>query len=320
MPQVMSLGELLVEVMRPVVDQPLDEPGQFVGPFPSGAPAIFIDAVARLGVACGFIGVVGNDPFGKCVLRRLKGDGVDVKHIRVVPHRTTGIAFVSYRSDGSRQFLFHLPQSAAALLSPEDVREDYLHDVRALHITGSALSISESAREACYRAVRLCKQRGAVVSFDPNIRPELLGVDTVRTLCEPVLQSCDILLPSGQEATMLTGDTDEETACYNLVARGIPIVVLKRGAQGCIVFTDQHRTQIPAYPVEEVDPTGAGDAFAGGFVVAMLRGMSVTEAARFASVIGALAVTRQGPMEGLPTLAQVEAFLSSMEGGERRCI
>ncbi|GBC96994.1 2-dehydro-3-deoxygluconokinase [bacterium HR16] len=312
MPQVLSLGELLVEVMRPAVDQPLDEPGQFMGPFPSGAPAIFIDAVARLGVSCGFIGVVGNDPFGKCVLRRLREDGVDVKHVRVVSHRTTGIAFVAYRSDGSRQFLFHLPQSAAALLAPEDVREDYLHDVRALHITGSALSISESAREACYRAARLCKQRGAMVSFDPNIRPELLGVDTVRTLCEPVLQLCDILLPSGQEATMLTGDADEETACYNLVARGIPIVVLKRGAQGCIVVTDQHRTEIPAYPVEEVDPTGAGDAFAGGFVVAMLHGMSVTEAARFASVIGALAVTRQGPMEGLPTLAEVETFLSSV--------
>lgn len=312
MPQVLSLGELLVEVMRPAVDQPLDEPGQFVGPFPSGAPAIFIDAVARLGVSCGFIGVIGDDPFGRCVLRRLKGDGVDVRHIRTVTHRTTGIAFVSYRSDGSRQFLFHLPQSAAALLNPEDVREDHMHGTRALHITGSALSISDSAREACYRAVHLAKQRGAIVSFDPNIRPELQGVEAVREMCEPVLQACDVLLPSGGEAMMLTGDTDEEKACHRLVERGIPIVVLKRGAQGCVVFTDHEQTAIPAFPVTEVDPTGAGDAFAGGFVVAMLRGMSVTEAARFASAIGALAVTRQGPMEGLPTLAEVEAFLSTV--------
>lgn len=312
MPQVLSLGELLVEVMRPAVDQPLDEPGQFVGPFPSGAPAIFIDAVARLGISCAFIGVIGDDPFGRCVLRRLKGDGVDVRHIRTVTHRTTGIAFVSYRSDGSRQFLFHLPQSAAALLNPEDVREDHLHGTRALHVTGSALSISDSAREACYRAVHLAKQHGAIVSFDPNIRPELQGVDAVREMCEPVLQACDVLLPSGGEAMMLTGDTDEEKACRHLVERGIPIVVLKRGARGCVVFTDHEQMAIPAFPVTEVDPTGAGDAFAGGFVVAMLRGMSVTEAARFASAIGALSVTRQGPMEGLPTLAEVEAFLSAM--------
>lgn len=310
-PQVLSLGELLVEIMRPSVDQPLDEPGQFVGPFPSGAPAIFIDAVARLGVSCGFIGAVGDDAFGKCVLRRLKNDGVDVRHVRVVSHRTTGIAFVSYRSDGSRQFLFHLPQSAASLLTREDVCEDYLRGVKAVHITGSTLGIGEGVRSACYRAVRFCKQYGGMVSFDPNIRPEILGVEAVRNLCEPILQACDVLLPSGQEATMLTGDADEVTACRNLVARGIPVVVLKRGAKGCMVFTDQNEIEIPAYTVTEVDPTGAGDAFAGGFVVALLRGMSVVEAARFASAIGALAVTKQGPMEGLPTLPEVEAFLST---------
>jgi sugar/nucleoside kinase (ribokinase family) len=303
---------MLVEMMRPGVDQPLDEPGTFAGPFPSGAPAIFIDAVARLGVSCGFIGVVGDDPFGRCVLRRLRNDGVDTRHVRVVAHRTTGVAFVSYRSDGSRQFVFHLPQSAAALLAPDDVKEDYLQDVRALHVTGSALSISNSAREAGYRAVRLCKQRGALVSFDPNIRPELLDVETIRALCEPVLQACDVLLPSGSEATMLTGDVDEEVACRSLIARGVPMVVLKRGARGCVVFTEHEQVEIPAYPVTEVDPTGAGDAFAGGFVVAMLRGMSVREAARFASAIGALAVTRMGPMEGLPTLAELESFLSSV--------
>lgn len=311
MPHVLSLGELLVEVMRTTVDQPLDEPGLFAGPYPSGAPAIFIAAVARLGVSCGFIGVVGDDAFGKCVLRRLRSEGVDIRHVRVVSHRTTGIAFVSYRSDGSRQFLFHLPQSASALLTPDDVREDYLQDVKAVHITGSALGVGEGMREACYRAVRLCKQRGGMVSFDPNIRPEILGVDAVRNLCEPLLQACDILLPSGAEATMLTGDLDEVSACRNLVERGIPIVVLKRGAKGCIVFTEQGQTEIPAYPVTEVDPTGAGDAFAGGFVVALLRGMSAEESARFASFVGALAVTKQGPMEGLPTLAEVESFLAS---------
>lgn len=310
--QVLSLGELLVEVMRPAFDLSLDEPGPFLGPFPSGAPAIFIDAVARLGISCGIIGVVGDDPFGKCVLRRLRQDGVDVHSVRVVSHRTTGIAFVSYRSDGSRQFVFHLPLSAAALLSPEDVHESYMEGVRALHITGSTLSFSDTAREACSKAIRLAKQRGAIVSFDPNIRPELLGIETVRSFCEPILQVCDLLLPSGQEATMLTGDINEENACWSLVSRGIPIVLLKRGAKGCVVFTADGSKEIPSYSVTEVDPTGAGDAFAAGFVVAMLRGMSVYEAARFANAIGALAVTKQGPMEGLPTLADVQTLVSSL--------
>ena len=102
-PRVIALGELLVEVMRTGLDQPLSQPAEFVGPFPSGAPAIFVDAVARLGMQAGFIGVVGADAFGDCVLGRLRDDGVDTTHCRTAPGYTTGIAFVSYRSDGSRR-------------------------------------------------------------------------------------------------------------------------------------------------------------------------------------------------------------------------
>ena len=144
-PKVVALGELLVEVMRTEVDQPLSQPGEFVGPFPSGAPAIFIDAVARLGVPAGFIGVVGADDFGDCVLNRLRTDGVDTTRVRTAHGYTTGIAFVAYRSDSSRHFVFHLPQAAAALLSPDDVKREYIVGAEFVHVTGSALSVSESS-------------------------------------------------------------------------------------------------------------------------------------------------------------------------------
>jgi sugar/nucleoside kinase (ribokinase family) len=299
-PQVIALGELLVEVMRKDVDQPLSQPGEFAGPFPSGAPAIFIDAVARLGVAAGFIGVVGADAFGECVLDRLRTDRVDVTHVRVAPGYTTGIAFVSYRSDGSRSFLFHLPQSAAALLGPADVDPAYVAGAAFVHVTGSGLSTSQSMRQACYEAVRACKASGGRVSFDPNVRPELLGLDRVRDICQPVLDQCDVLLPSESEATMLTGDRDEETACRSLVARGIPIVALKRGREGSTVFTPDQVIRAPPLPVEEVDPTGAGDCYGGAFVAGLLAGWDLARVARFANVAGALAVTRKGPMEGAP--------------------
>ncbi len=299
-PRVIALGELLVEVMRTDVDQPLSQPGAFVGPFPSGAPAIFIDAVARLGASAGFIGVVGADDFGDCVVGRLRDDGVDTRRIRVAPGYTTGIAFVSYRSDGGRKFVFHLPQSAAALLGPDDVAADYVAGADFVHVTGSALSISESARRACYEAVRVCKAAGGRVSFDPNIRPELLGIDKVREICQPVIDRCDVLLPSGPEVSMLTGDTDEERACRALVARGIPLVALKRGERGSLVFTGDGAIEVPSMPVTEVDPTGAGDCYGGAFVVGLLEGWDLSKVARFANVVGALAVTRKGPMEGAP--------------------
>jgi len=307
MPQVVALGELLVEVMRKGVDQPLSAPGEFVGPFPSGAPAIFADAAARLGVSTGFIGVVGSDAFAQCICDRLSHDGVDTTHIRHAAGYTTGIAFVSYRHDGSRSFLFHLPQSAAALLATSDVDPAYVADAAFVHVTGSALSISESARQACYKAVGVCKAAGGRVSFDPNIRPELLGVDRVREICEPVLQLCDVLLPSGAEAAMLTGDTDEQSACRSLLARGIPLVALKQGEMGSTVFSGGQAIQAPPLRVTEVDPTGAGDCYGGAFVVGLLAGWDLPRVARFANVVGALAVTRRGPMEGAPKLEEALA-------------
>ena len=308
-PHVIALGELLVEVMRKGVDQPLSRPGEFVGPFPSGAPAIFIDAVARLGVSAGFIGVVADDDFGECVVGRLRYDGVDTASIRIAPGYTTGIAFVAYRSDGSRKFVFHLPQSAAALLNPSDVDPDYVAGARFVHVTGSALSISKSARQACYRAVRECKAAGGRVSLDPNIRPELLGIDQVREICQPVLEVCDLLLPSGPEATMLTGDEDEESACRSFVAGGIPIVALKRGEKGSIVYVADRAIDVPSLEVEEVDPTGAGDCYDAGFVVGLLEGWDLRRVARFANVAGALSVTRKGPMEGAPRRSAVLSMM-----------
>jgi sugar/nucleoside kinase (ribokinase family) len=305
-PRIIAIGELLVEVMRQQLDQPLSQSGEFVGPFPSGAPAIFADAVARLGVPAGFIGVVGADAFGDCVVGRLRADGVDTAHIRRAPGYTTGIAFVSYRGDGSRSFLFHLRQAAAALLSTADVDPRYVGQAAFLHVTGSALSFSESARQACYAAVEACKRSGGRVSFDPNIRPELLGIEQVREICAPVLEQCDLLLPSGEEATMLTGGADARDACRALVARGIPIVALKQGARGSTVFTAQGAVEADPIPVDEVDPTGAGDCYGGAFVVGLLEGWDLARVARFANVVGALAVTRKGPMEGAPT--RVEAL------------
>jgi sugar/nucleoside kinase (ribokinase family) len=304
-PKVIVLGDVLVEVMRKELDSPLSQAADFVGPFPSGAACIFIDAVARLGETAGCIGVAGADDFGDCVVDRLEADGVDTSHLRRAPGYTTGIAFVAYRSDGSRKFVFHLPQSAAALLSPDDVERAYLSRASFVHVTGSVLSMSESARQACYKATKLVKHAGGQVSFDPNIRPELLGIERVREICQPILERCDLLLPSGPEAAMLTGDDDEEQACRHLLARGIPMVALKQGEKGSRVFTANEEIEVPTIAVDEIDPTGAGDCYGGAFVVGLLAGWDLQKTARFANVVGALSVTCKGPMEGAPFREQV---------------
>jgi sugar/nucleoside kinase (ribokinase family) len=304
----LSLGEVLVEVMRDTRGEPLSETGRFVGPFASGAPAIAACAAARLRYPSRFIGASGADAFGELCERYLKASEVDTQ-IRKVPGYTTGIAFVSYDLQGGREFVFHLPQSAAAHLSAKDIITEVLSDVRWLHITGSSLGVSESVRQAVYRAVELAKRKGVAVSFDPNLRLELMSPAAIRDLCEPVLRQADVILPSASEASHLTGLTDDDAACQALLNHGAKLIILKRGELGSVVYTPESVNSIPSISVTEIDPTGAGDCFAAAFAVATLEGQDSAQAAHFANVAAALSTTAFGPMEGLPTRSAVEAGL-----------
>jgi sugar/nucleoside kinase (ribokinase family) len=274
-----------------------------VGPFPSGDTAIYIDAVARLGRSAGFIGAVGQDDFGRCILDRFTRDGVDFSSSQILPNHTTGVAFVAYFSDGSRKFIYHWRHAAAGQLNPTYVKPEYFKAAKWLHLTGCNLAITDMARDACYQAMHYLPV-GTRVSFDPNIRPEVLTVEEVRELCRPVIERADLILPSKTEAMMLTGAASDEEGCRLWAAAG-KVVVLKQGEQGCRIFQESSDFEVPSFPVTEVDPTGAGDAFSGGFTVALLDGLSLAEAGRFANAVGALAVTRRGPMEGTPTRQEV---------------
>lgn len=308
-PEVLSIGNMLVEIMRTGLDQPMDQPAHFVGPFPSGDTPIYIDTVARLGRPAGFIGCVGPDDFGRCLLDRFARDGVDGSHVTVLPEQTTGVAFVAYFTGGSRKFIYHWRHSAAGRLGPEHVDGAYLGAAQWLHLTGCNLAVTESARLACYRAMELLPA-GSTLSFDANIRPELLTVEEIRELCRPVIERAQVILPSTGEAAMLTGAASDEEGCRQWVAQG-KTVVLKRGPAGCRIYHGAEVLDVPGFVVDEVDPTGAGDSFCAGFTVALMEGMELAAAGRFANAVGALAVTKQGPMEGAPSRAEVMEFLKA---------
>ncbi|MFX1305901.1 MAG: sugar kinase [Promethearchaeota archaeon] len=302
-PDIISLGELLVEIMRPEIDIPHNEYGAtYMGPFTSGAPAIFIDSAARMGskfqLTAGFIGVIGKDEFGDCIIEKLKKDNVDVSQIRVNTSLTTGIAFNQYNSDGSRKFIF--AKGAAGETSPKDIKEEYFKNIKNLHIMGSSLSISEKSRDACYKAIKLAKEcnSNVIISFDPNFRPEMLELEKIVKICKPVLEATTILLPSGEEAEMLANIEGTNEACRRLLNMGPKIIALKQGKDGCIIFTPDHLNglKVKAFTVIEKDPTGAGDSFGGAFIVGYIMGWNFNKIGTFANAVGALKVNSFGPM------------------------
>ena len=302
-PEIISLGELLVEIMRTEKDLPHKTVGSvYKGPFPSGAPAIFIDSVARMSVpfnlSTGFIGAVGNDEFGETIIEKLKNDNVDVSKIKVNEYRTTGIAFNQYNSDGSRKFIFSA--GAAGQISPEYLEKEYFSNIKALHIMGSSLSISESSRKSCYKAIEISRSLNpqVIISFDPNLRPEMLDMKTIIEISKPVLDRTTILFPSGEEAEMLSGIKGEAKACKNLLKKGFKLVVLKQGKEGCTIFSSGivDGIKVSGFKVEEIDPTGAGDSFDGAFIVGYLAGWDLKRIGMFANAAGALKVQSLGPM------------------------
>jgi hypothetical protein len=179
-----------------------------------------------------------------------------------------------------------------------------------LHVMGTAL-FSPSIVEVVRGAAEAIKARGGTISFDPNLRPEILDLPGLREACETLFRRCDVFLPSGVELYLFTDAKEEKAAVAEILGHGIRAIVHKRGAEGASYFDGATRLAQSGFEVEELDPTGAGDCFGATFVSCWLRNMPPAQCLAYASASGALAVTRQGPMEGVASQADLDAFLAA---------
>ena len=308
--EALSIGELVVEFFRKEVDVPFDQPGDLAGPYPSGAPAIFIDTFARLGGRCGFIGTVGRDDFGQCIIKRLKGDNVDTRNIVEMEGVSTGCAFTSYFSDGGRKFIYFMGNEAPGRFGPEHIDENYIRKSRWLHISGNVLAFSESAKKAVYKAVDIAYMNDIPISFDPNLRLEIMRREEIESLLGPVLRRTTIFLPSQGEAAYITGLKNEEESICSILNGGVKIVVRKEGESGCSIFTKSEKLHVKAFDnIKVVDATGCGDSFAAAFVFGYMRGWSLKNIGLFANAVGAITAAQRGAMEGAGSFDEVERFI-----------
>jgi sugar/nucleoside kinase (ribokinase family) len=307
--RILTIGELIVEVMRASVGKSLAETDWFKGPYPSGAPGIFIYNAASLGMSAGIISCVGNDPFAECCLDYLGTRQVDLSAVVRSP-LSTGVAFVTYNEDGSRQFLFHLGNSAAGQLNEVCVSEEYVRQYQWLHLNGSSMSMNDNVRNACVKAAKLMKANGGIVSFDPNIRKELLSETEIQQICEPILPICDYVMPSEGEELTITGQHSQSDAIDYLLKLGVKKVYLKLGSEGSQVFSSGSSLFQPSYAVEEVDPTGAGDSYCAGVVFGIIKQWDDLTTLRFANALGAYAASHFGPMAWETNEAQIWKFVS----------
>jgi tagatose kinase len=312
--KIIVIGEILAEVMADTVGDGFREPMALTGPFPSGAPAIFLTQAARLGQPAAIVSAVGDDDFGRMNIDRLAREGVDVSAIRIDPDRPTGTAFVRYRADGARDFIFNIRHSACGVPVLTESAQGVLASADHLHVMGSSLTSPDYVRLNLQTAAAV-KDCGGTVSFDPNVRKEMLAAPGLRDAMLQVLDLADLFLPSGDELTLLTQAPSEDEAMAELLGGGRRAVVHKRGAGGAQYRDAELALRTPAFPVAEVDPTGAGDCFGATFVSLWLRDLDPQEALVLSAAAGALAVTRRGPMEGVSDLETLRRFVGDRVAG-----
>lgn len=282
-PRLAVVGEAIVVF----VNTPAEPALQFRGPFVSGAPVIFAATAAKLGAAVQLACGVGDDDFGSLFDETLAAHGVERGGLVVDPTLPTSAAFVSYRDDASRDFIFYLDGTAAlAVPTPEPL----LGDAEWLHVSGSTLTFGGELAETCWSAVEAALRAGVGISFDPNVR-EHPGDPRAAQRITTLLAHADVILASVGELDRLGASTEQ------LVARGA-LVCEKLGARGAVVTGPSGRLEVPAPEVTEVDPDGAGDVFAAAFVTARLLGHSDVDATRQACAVAADSVTRWGPLTG----------------------
>ncbi len=322
MAKVVCFGEALIDFLAEPRNT-AQQPQRFVR-HAGGAPANVAVAVARLGTPAAFVGMLGQDMFGEFLLERLEAAGVSTTCIQRTDQANTALAFVSLDKNGERQFSFYRPPSADLLFRSEHFKHECFKDAAIFHACSNSLTepgIAGATLEGMQRA----RQAGALVSFDMNLRLNLWpGMADPRPWIWRALQEAELIKLSAAELAFLAEPLGGEAGALKQLWKGRTRWCWDtQGAEPIRYFTRTLQDTLPAFSVQAVNTTAAGDAFVGGMLSWLVGGKvqaskldsllqdpaRMQTALRFACACGALAVTRHGAFEAMPALTEVQQFL-----------
>jgi len=314
--KVCAFGELLIDV----TPYGLSDKGYPVSEFnPGGAPANVAVALRNLGVPSSFIGQVGDDFYGRFLKSVLDEKGVDTQGLILNPMYPTSLAIVSLGQGGERSFSFYRKNGADVSVAFNPLFQDKIDEADAFHCGSVSLS-DEPARSATLDMLKYAHHQGKTVSFDVNLRALLWNdLFEAKQMIERSLPFVDILKVSEEELVFLKADLNEEEALAELTrSHPISMILVTYGEKGSAVYYQHQLIKVPAFKVDAIDTTGAGDAFFGAFLASLygtkktLESFTANELKAFlrsANACGAIATTKKGAIGSLPTLKQLNEFL-----------
>ena len=302
LPQILGLGEIVKDWVSivpwyPKPDEKIDsELEQYFG---GGVTANFIVSTTRLGITSAFIGAVGDDSAGKFLIKDMKMEGVDTQYLLAKKGFQTPVNFIFVIKDSGEKTIIQSPHMQTTKLNLKDIKPNIFKGAKLLHTTCIHPDIT-------LKAMKLAKENGLKISLDLESQIALRGMDELL----PYLSYVDILLPNKMGAMTLTQKETPLEAAKEFLKLGIKTVVITLGRNGALAVTKDTIIESPAYEIQPVDVTGAGDAFCGGFCFAnVIKQMSLQESLIFANACAAIKILQLGARTGMPTLEEVLLFL-----------
>lgn len=260
--------------------------------------------LAKLGARAAVVGRVGDDGFGSFVRATLEESGVNTEGINVDPDVGTSGTMVMVHGDGERSFLHYM--GANTRVQPADMPDVILEHSRIVHIAGTLVMPGFDGEPAA-EVLRRAREAGAITCLDTVWD----ATGTWMKLVGPMLPHADMFLPSIAEAAEIVGEAEPGRIAEKLMEHGVKIVGLKMGEKGCYLRTADEELRIPAFEVDSVDGTGAGDAFVAGFLRGYLEGWSLGKTGRFACAVGALCTTAIGTTPGIRSFDETLEFIAT---------
>jgi 2-dehydro-3-deoxygluconokinase len=313
---VITLGECLISLIA-TSPGPLAEAISFERHV-AGAEANVAVGLARLGYSVAYVGRIGADGFGTAIAKTLRGEGVDVAHLRVDDGATTGLMVRERRVLGAAHVIYARSGSAGSRLSIDDVdraaADGCFAGARWLHVSGITPALSASAHEAARHAVGLGRTAGLTVSFDVNLRRRLWSDAAAAPIVSAFAELADVVFGSPDELAVLTGSAtaDPEALARAVLDLGPTVAVVKLGSEGALAL-ERRGTPVTSAAIHVpavLDPVGAGDGFCAGFIAGRLEGTDIATALRHANACGAAAVAAVGDLTGLPNAAELAGLLA----------
>lgn len=321
MKKVIAIGEALIDFIPHEKGRALNDVENFLR-VPGGAPLNVAAAVAKLGGKSQMLTKLGQDGFGDAILNEVKPLGVDVSRISRTNEANTALAFVSLREDGERDFSFYRNPSADMLLSAEEICVEDFNEKDILHFCSVSL-IDAPIKEAHRRAIEIAKEKGCLISFDPNVRlPLWKNPEDCRKAILEFLPLSNIVKISDEELEFITGIKDEKEALDFLLTGDVKVIIYTKGTNGAEFITKERVIFSPSFKVSAQDTTGAGDSFIGSLLYQVTEGEysleqlvdlseeKVQEILTFSNATAALTVCKKGAIGALPLKEEVLAKIS----------